>query len=290
MILDEIMAHKRQELEERRRAVPLAELKTRGADRPAPLDFASALQGGGVRLIAEVKHASPSKGLLCPNFDPLWLATTYATHGAAAISILTDEKFFQGELNYLSQVKSQIPNPTPLRSGDSLALAGSARDSTQSPIPILRKDFIFDAYQVHETFAYGADALLLIAAVLSNEALDELLALTHELGMAALVEVHDEDEVARVLRLRPRIVGINNRNLQDFSVDLATFGRLRSLLPPNVVTVAESGVHTAGDVRCLAAMGADAVLVGEALVTAPDVAAKVRELVDIGYQRFDIGG
>jgi indole-3-glycerol phosphate synthase len=271
MILDQIMAHKRQELEERRRAVPLAELKARGADRPALLDFASALQGGGVRLIAEIKHASPSRGLLCPDFDPLQLATTYATHGAAAISILTDEKFFQGQLNYLSQVKSQIsstqyPIPNP-----------------QYPIPLLRKDFIFDTYQVHETFAHGADALLLIAAVLSDAALGELLALTHALGMAALVEVHDEKEVERVLRLRPRIVGINNRNLQDFSVDLATFGRLRALLPPGVVAVAESGVHSAGDVRCLAAMGADAVLVGEALVTAPDVAAKVRELVDIRY-------
>ncbi|MGD9100350.1 MAG: indole-3-glycerol phosphate synthase TrpC [Anaerolineae bacterium] len=275
MILDEIMAHKRQELEGRRRAVPLAELKTRGADQPAPLDFASALQGGGVRLIAEIKHASPSKGLLCPNFDPLRLATTYATHGAAAISILTDEKFFQGELDYLGEIAN-------ICTERSRKCRKSQIANLQYPIPLLRKDFIFDAYQVHETFAHGADALLLIAAVLSDEALDELLALTHELGMAALVEVHDEEEVARVLRLRPRIVGINNRNLQDFSVDLATFGRLRSLLPPDVVAVAESGVHTASDVRCLATMGADAVLVGEALVTAPDVAAKVRELAGIG--------
>ena len=147
----------------------------------------------------------------------------------------------------------------------------------------MRKDFIFAPYQVYETYAYGADALLFIAAVLPDEALNELLALTHELGMTALVEVHDEDEVERVLRLRPRVVGINNRDLKDFSVDLATFGRLRSLLPDDVVAVAESGVHSAADVRRLAAMGAEAVLVGEALVTAPDVAAKVREMVGIGY-------
>ncbi len=149
----------------------------------------------------------------------------------------------------------------------------------------MRKDFIFDAYQVYETYAYGADALLLIAAVLSDETLGELLTLTHKLGMTALVEVHDEQEVERVLPLRPRVIGVNNRNLKDFSVDLATFGRLRALLPDDVVAVAESGVHSGADVRRLAAMGANAVLVGEALVTAPDVAAKVRELIESGDGR-----
>jgi indole-3-glycerol phosphate synthase len=259
MILDEIMAHKRQELPARRRATPLAELRARGTERPAPLDFAAALRANRVRLIAEVKHASPSRGVLCPHFDPLRLTSAYAANGAAAISVLTDSKFFQGELDYLRQIAN-----------------------CKLQIPILRKDFIFDAYQVYETCAYGADALLLIAAVLSDEELSELLDLTRELGLTALVEVHDEREVERALRLQPRLIGVNNRNLKDFSVDLATFGRLRSLLPDDVVAVAESGVHTRADVRRLAAMGADAVLVGEALVTAPDVGAKVRELLGIG--------
>jgi indole-3-glycerol phosphate synthase len=265
VILDKIVAHKRKELEARRQVVPLADLKARGADLPPSLDFAAALRSEGVSLVAEVKRASPSKGLLCPNFDPVQLATTYAANGAAAISVLTDEKFFQGKLEYLIQIKSAIRNP-------------------QSPIPILRKDFILDPYQVYEARAYGADALLLIAAVLSDETLAELLALTHELGMTALVEVHDEKEVERVLPLCPRVVGVNNRNLRDFTVDLATFGRLRSLLPDDMIAVAESGVHTAADVRRLAKMRADAVLVGESLVTARDRPAKVRELVAGGLE------
>jgi indole-3-glycerol phosphate synthase len=263
MILDEIMAHKRQELGVRRGAVPLAELKARAADQSPPLEFAPALRAGGVRLIAEVKRASPSRGVLCANFDPVGLAQAYAGNGAAAISVLTDSRFFQGELEYLAAIKSSLCDG-------------------ESGTPVLRKDFIFDPYQVHESRAYGADALLLIVAVLRDELLAELLDLTHALGMSALVEVHNEEETARALRLRPRIVGINNRDLRDFHVDLATFGRLRSLLPDDVVTVSESGVHGAPDVRRLAHMGADAVLVGEALVTAPDVGAKVEELAKAG--------
>jgi indole-3-glycerol phosphate synthase len=226
-----------------------------------------------VRLIAEVKKASPSKGVFHPDFDPIQLAETYATNGAAAISVLTDNKFFQGQLDFLPRIKSQLTNTKyPV-------------SNIQYPIPILRKDFIFDAYQVYETHAYGADALLLIVAVLSDGQLAEVLGLTHELGLTALVEVHDEAELARALPLGPRILGVNNRNLYDFSVDLDTFGRLRPLIPTNMVAVAESGVHTAADVRRLREMGADAMLVGEALVTAPDVATKVRELVESGHRK-----
>lgn len=257
MILDEIMAHKRDELEMWQRAVPLADLQSRIADLPAPLDFAKALTRPGASLIAEVKRASPSKGVLCPDFDPVYLAAIYAANDAAAISVLTDRRFFQGDLDHLTRIQQAL-GPT---------------------IPLLRKDFIFDPYQVYEARASGADALLLIVAILSDRLLAELLALTHELGMTALVEVHNEEEVTRALHLRPQVVGINNRSLHDFSVDLATFARLRPLLPDATVAVGESGVRTAADVRRLAEMGADAVLVGEALVTAPDVAAKVRELV-----------
>ena len=259
MVLQQIVAHKRQELAQRKRAIPMAQLQVRSSDRRPPLDFAAALRGGGVRLIAEVKRASPSRGMLCPDGDPVDLATTYAAAGAAAISVLTERRFFQGDLDHLARIRAALPDT-----------------------PLLRKDFILDAYQVYEAYAHGADGLLLIAAILPDGLLAELLALAQSLGVTALVEVHDAAEVERVLHLRPRVVGINNRNLHDFSVDLATFGRLRPLLPAGVVAVAESGVHGAADVRRLGQMGADAVLVGEALVTAPDVAARVRELVDGG--------
>ena len=266
MILDEIMAHKRKELKSRERAEPLARLQARGVDRPPPLDFAAALCGADVRLIAEVKRSSPSKGVLAPDFDAVRLAQSYSANGAAAISVLTDSAFFRGRLEYLQRIKSEITN-------------------SKLPIPVLRKDFIFKPYQVHESWAFGADALLLIVSVLPDNMLGELMTLTQELGMTPLVEVHNEEEVERVLPLGPRVVGINNRNLHDFSVDLNTFGRLRRLLPEAVVTVAESGVHTAADVVRLGEMGAHAVLVGEALVTAPDVPAKVQELTGIRRKR-----
>ncbi|MGD2205486.1 MAG: indole-3-glycerol phosphate synthase TrpC [Anaerolineae bacterium] len=261
MILDEILAYKQQELAQRTQAVPLTDLRARVAGQPAPLDFAAAVARPGVSLIAEVKCASPSKGLLCPDFEPIRLAATFAAHGATAISVLTDTRFFRGSLGHLSAIRSAL----------------------QPPIPLLRKDFVFDRYQVYEARAHGADALLLIVAILPNSLLADLLALTHELGMAALVEVHNEAEMDRALALCPRVIGINNRNLHDFSVDLATFERLGPLVPERTMAVAESGVHTTANVRRLAAAGADAVLVGGALVTAPDVAAKVRELA-IGGQ------
>lgn len=260
MILDRIMAYKRSEVAERRLAVPLPELRARGSDRPNPANFGAALGRPGVSLIAEVKRASPSRGLLCHDFDPLLLAEVFRANGATAISVLTDARFFQGELGYLASIRRTV---------------GPA-------VPLLRKDFIFDPYQVYESWAYGADALLLIVAVLSDGKLADLLSLTQELGMTALVEVHNGEEVERALLADPKVVGINNRNLHDFSVDLATFGRLRGLLPEGVVAVAESGVQTADDVRRLAAMGADGVLVGEALVSAADVAASVREMVMAG--------
>ena len=260
MILDKIMAHKRAELHEHKRVTPLAELVERAADRPPPLDFAAALGRAGVSLIAEVKRASPSRGVLCRDFDPARLAATYAENGATAISVLTDSRFFRGKLAHLEWVKTAVRQ-------------------TGRAAPVLRKDFIFDPYQIYEARAHGADALLLIAAVLPDRILGELLALTHDLGMTALVEVHDADELRRAARHRPRVIGINNRDLTNFTVDIATFGRLRPLIPAGTIAVSESGVHTGADVRRLREMGADAVLVGEALVTAPDVGDKVRELI-----------
>lgn len=259
MILDEILDHKQREVALARQQVSLEVLKAGTAAQIPVLDFAAAARGNGVCLIAEVKKASPSKGVLA-DFDPVALALTYASHGAAAISVLTDARYFCGHLQILTSIREALQN------------AGHR-------VPLLRKDFIIDPYQVYESRAAGADALLLIAAALADEVLAELLALTHNLGMTALVEVHDEHEVARVLPLRPRVVGINNRDLRDFSVDLTRFERLHSQLPDDITAVAESGIQTAADVRRLAEMGADAVLVGEALVTAPDVGTKVRELV-----------
>ncbi len=256
MILDEIVARKRCHLARRREEVPFRELEAMAAGLPDPLDFVAPLRCDGVAVIAEAKRASPSKGLLCPDYRPLHLARTYAASGAAAISVVTESQFFGGRLDDLSEI----------------------RHGLDVDVPLLRKDFIFDPYQVYEAYAFGADAVLLIAAVLTDGVLGELLGLLQELGMAALVEVHDEAELERVLPLEPRVVGINNRDLRDFSVDLATFGRLRALVPDDVVTVAESGVRSAADVRRLGQMGADAVLVGEALVTAPDPAATVRDL------------
>jgi indole-3-glycerol phosphate synthase len=263
MILNKIVAHKRQALKAQKEAVPLAQLRALSAGRPHPLSLAAALRRPGVALIAEVKRASPSKGVFSADLDAARLAETYVAGGAAAISVLTDERFFRGTLQDLTRVKSAVSN-------------------SRAPVPVMRKDFIIDPYQVVESCAYGADALLLIASILSQDLLSELLALTHEMGMLALVEIHDQTELERAVRLSPQLVGINNRNLEDFSVDLATFGRLRPRLPREVVAVAESGVHSAADLRALREMGADAVLVGEALVTAPDVAAKVREFADGG--------
>ena len=256
-ILDQIIEHKRtEELPRRMRDLPLHAVQRQAAAAPPPRDFVAALRcAPGVALIGEVKRASPSQGLLRADFDPLNLAMTYAANGAAAISVLTDEKFFQGSLDYLAQIR-------------------------RIPLPLLRKDFIVHPYQVYEARAAGADALLLIAAVLSGGGLAELLALTRRLGMAALVEVHDADELARVLPLKPRLVGVNNRDLRTFRVDLNTCLALRPLLPADICFVAESGIHTRADVIRLAAAGVDAMLVGEALVVAPDAAAKVRELTD----------
>lgn len=260
-ILNRIVAYKRnEELPQRMAALSLEEQQGRAAAAPPPRPFAAALKEvARVSLIAEVKKASPSKGLLRPSFDPLELAEAYCAGGASAISVLTDERFFQGSLAYLEQIRRRFPQ-----------------------IPLLRKDFIVHPYQIYEARAAGADALLLIAACLSDEEMNELLALTHSLGMDALIEVHDAGEVERVLPLRPRLVGINNRNLHDFSVDLNTCLALRARLPAEICLVAESGIHTRADMARLAAAGVDAALVGEALVTASNVPAKVKELLHGG--------
>ena len=234
---------------------------------PAPRDFLAAVSrstaeaGLGVReisLIAELKRASPSKGLLAPHLDLLQVADIYTQNGASAISVLTDEKFFQGSLETLRELRFE-PN---------------------SRLPLLRKDFIIHEAQVFESRANGADAILLIAAAFSDDALfADLHALARELGLTPLVEVHDEAETDRALKLNDVcLIGINNRNLAIFEVSLETTERLRPMIPEGITVVAESGIFTVDDVQRLAQANVDAILVGEALVTAPDIASKVREL------------
>jgi indole-3-glycerol phosphate synthase len=256
MILDQILANKYLEVAQRRMTVPIEQLREQVLAQTPPRDFLGALQQAErSALIAECKKASPSKGLLRPEYDPAQLARLYAENGAAALSVLTDEKFFQGSL-------------------DDLSAAHEA-----AGLPALRKDFIVDDYQVYEARAAGADAVLLIVAALRLDQLRELHQLINELGMTTLVEVHDEAEVETALQIAPKLLGVNNRNLHDFTVDLQTTARLRKCIPANIALVAESGIHTADDVARVRDMGVDAILVGEALVTASDVGAKVRELV-----------
>jgi indole-3-glycerol phosphate synthase len=266
--LDEIFAHKGTEIASQKAVLPLAEMTALAAAAPPPRDFVAALRQARPRpaLIAEIKRGSPSRGLLIADFDPLRLAAIYAENGAAAISVLTDERFFGGSLDHLRAV-------------------AEAQGGRAQGLPLLRKDFICDLYQVYQARAAGADAILLIVAALAPTLLGELLALTHDLGMAALVETHDEPELAIALASRARLIGINNRNLHDFSISLETTLRLGQQVSTEVCLVAESGIFTAEDVARLAEVeregggrGVDAILVGEALVTASDVGAKVREL------------
>ena len=265
-ILDAIVAELRADLVERRLRVPLSELWARCQERPPAHSLSAALKGGPLRLMAEVKRASPSRGLLRGDLDAAATARLYRDNGATAISVLTEERHFQGSLDDLSQVVAAL---------DADAAAGAPRP------PVVRKDFLFDPYQLYEARAAGADAVLLIVAILSDGQLKEYLHLVSTLGMEALVEVHDEREVDRALADGARLIGINNRDLSTFAVDLRTTERLRGLIPPDCVVVSESGIASATEASQVRAWGADAILVGEAIVTAQDMAAKVRELASV---------
>ena len=256
-LLRRILERKREEIAAARQKTPLLKLRAAAPAAPPVRDFIAAITDParpGRAIIAEVKKASPSKGLLRADFDPVAIARTYAANGARAISVLTDAPFFQGHLDDLRAIRAAVG------------------------LPLLRKDFILDPYQIHEARAAGADAVLLIAAALEPDRLAELYAVVHEVGMAALVEVHDEQELTRALALRPRLLGINNRNLGTFQTDLGTTLRL---LPAcsGLPVVSESGLHRPEDLERLRRAGAAAFLIGEALLAAPDMGAKLRELV-----------
>jgi len=257
VVLDRILAHSLLELEARKRSQPLAELCEAALGQPPPLDFSSALRGDRVQLIAEVKRASPSKGVIRPDFNPVEIARTYADNGAAAISVLTETEYFQGSLDYLRDI----------------------RNALGSSLPLLRKDFICDPYQVYESRAYGADSVLLIVAILDPDRLKELLQLTHQLNMSCLVEVHNETELETALNSGAGIIGLNNRDLRTLAVDMAVTQRLRPLIPPDRVVVSESGIRSRSDIEKLRSWGVDAVLVGESLMSAPDIAARMKELL-----------
>jgi indole-3-glycerol phosphate synthase len=270
-ILDAIVEEKRREVARLpQRPVSVADLKAALEARGGRRDFAGALRKpkrGPVALIAEVKQASPSAGLIRRDFDPVRIAHEYEAAGASCLSVLTDQKFFQGSLAYLKQIRGAVP------------------------LPLLRKDFIIDERQILEAIAWGADAILLIAAILSDAQLKHFHALAAGAGLAALVEVHDEAELDRALNAGAGLVGVNNRNLKTFKVDLATTERLAARMhsssrntqhatsnPPPLL-VAESGIHTRADVERLAKIGAQAILVGESLMKQADIGAKVRELL-----------
>ncbi len=259
MILDQIVADNRLELEARKRSFPLAKLRQLASEQPPPLEFASALRGDRIQLIAEVKKASPSRGIIRSDFNPVELARTYAGNGASAISVLTEPRYFQGSLDHLKDIRGALGSKT---------------------LPLLRKDFIFDPYQVYEARAYGADALLLIVAILTPGKLKSLLGLSHELGMSCLVEVHNENELDVALRSGAGIIGINNRDLKTFTVDLTTTERLRPLIPSDRIVVSESGIKDRSDMERLKRCGVNAVLIGESLVSAPDIAVKMKELLE----------
>jgi indole-3-glycerol phosphate synthase len=260
-ILNRILARKAEEVAERRARLPEAELITRIADLPGTRGFAAAIEAkidaGLPAVIAEVKKASPSKGLIRTNFDPAAIARSYAAAGAACLSVLTDSDFFQGSEAFLQQ----------------------AREACS--LPVLRKDFIIDAYQVYEARAIGADCVLLIVSALDDDVLLQLSLLAAELDMDVLCEVHDEEELERAMALPVPLIGVNNRNLRNFETSLETSLTLQGLIEYDRILVAESGIHTPEDVARLRAGGIQAFLVGEAFMRAEDPGTELRRLFSI---------
>jgi indole-3-glycerol phosphate synthase len=254
-ILERIIAAKQAEVSDLKRQRPLSEWRNMTVGLPLPRNFRAAVGGGDCRIIAEIKRRSPSKGMLIHDFDPLRIAADYEENGAAAISVLTDREFFAGEKTYLPGIREKVS------------------------LPLLRKDFIIDPCQIYETRLIGADALLLIAGILEMRRLVEYLALTKDLGLCALVEVHDREDLDKALVAGAGIIGINNRNLQTFVTDLRTSCDLISHIPEDRIVVSESGIRTRSDIETLRLAGIHAFLIGETLMKAADRGEKLRELM-----------
>jgi len=256
MILSKIIEEKRDVVEEAKRAKPLADLIKETRNISVKSSFKRNIaRPHHINLIAEIKKASPSKGILRGDFNPVKIAVTYQANGASAISILTDERFFEGRLEYISKVRGNVS------------------------IPILRKDFFIDEYQIYETVASGAEAILLIPEILSIAQMSKFYNLATELGFDCLVEVHNEEDIEKALAVNASMIGINNRDLHTFKVDLGVTQRLIRLIPQNKVIVSESGVKSYEDVMFLKSLGVNAVLIGEAFMEADDISAKMREIM-----------
>lgn len=259
--LEKILEDKKREVESRKHQFSEQMLIEKGGQANPPISLAEALSSKGLAVIAEIKKASPSAGVIRENFDPVQIAKAYIQAGANALSILTDEKYFQGYLQYIKQVRSFVP------------------------VPILRKDFIIDPYQILETRVCGADALLLIVAALDNDQLRNLLDKTHEIGMEALVEVHSAAEMQIAVDAGAKIIGINNRNLETFTIDLATTEQLAPLARPGTVLVGESGLHTNNDIQRMIQAGLNAVLVGTHFMKHPDPGAALQQFMLAAKER-----
>jgi indole-3-glycerol phosphate synthase len=255
MILDKIVETKRREVADRKAGRPLTDLERMISGRSPARDFAKAIGSGDCAIIAEVKRRSPSRGLLRPDFDPVRIAREYENHGAAAVSVLTDATYFGGCNADLAAVKDAVT------------------------LPVLRKEFIIDPYQICEARAIGADAVLLIAAILGDHQLQAYRELAESLGMAALVEVHEREELAAALSCGARIIGINNRNLRTFVTDIRTSAELAPLIPQDRIVIAESGIRTRGEIETLLQAGIRAFLIGETLIAAPKIGPKLKELL-----------
>jgi len=256
MFLDRIVTHKKLEIDTQKKLIPLDEIKRNLVNADAIRSFKSAiLVPGGVNLIAEIKKASPSRGVIRNDFDPASIARTYEDNGVSAISVLTDREFFQGDLSFLKIVRS----------------------ATFS-VPILRKDFIIDEYQIYQSRLVGADAILLIAAILDLQDLNRFLAIASEIGLDCLVEVHTENELRKVLNTTAFIIGINNRDLNSFKTDIQTTVRLMQFMPKDKIVVSESGISSKEQVELLRKYNIQAMLVGESLMVSDDIAAKIRQL------------
>jgi len=258
MILDRIVKAKRKEVTSLKEARPLSRLEEALKDLPTPHDFKRAISGSGCAIIAEVKRRSPSRGRIREDFDPFKIAALYQEHGAAAVSVLTDEEFFGGNRTHLSGIRKIVD------------------------LPLLRKDFIIDPYQIYETRVLGGDALLLIACLLEAGQLREYIRLTEGLGLSALVEVHTREELDKALAAGAEIIGINNRDLKTFSTDLGITLDLAPCIRGNRIVVSESGINTREDIETLMKAGIHSFLVGETLMRAGDIGGKLRELLDEG--------
>lgn len=256
MILEEIAARTVQRVAEEKAAVPLSEMKKRAEalDANTGFPFRKALSGNEISFICEVKRASPSKGLIALDFPYLDIARDYERAGASAISCLTEPFWFKGRDEYLAEISNAVK------------------------IPVLRKDFTVDEYMIYQAKTLGASAVLLICSILSKEQLSEYLGIAHSLGLSALVEAHDEDEVRTALSVGAGIIGVNNRDLRTFTVDINNSARLRKLVPPEILFVSESGIKTAADIEALRSNGTNAVLIGETLMRSPDKKAALDEL------------